>query len=137
MSELLWSFENLNAFTIWMTAAMVGGIVWFIKEVIGSATYAIIFAPFLVFGALVSNYFFVGGSIVLSGDRDTQTVSALAIGMFVTLLLLLGVSSVFVAVSNHFARKSRKGRREKQLAKMPLILSSAETSPLRGTDAPV
>ncbi len=94
MPPLFWTILDVNETTFWVTIVLVGSIVWFLRNVVGSTGHAMLFAPVLVIGAFVANYIISREGLFLSADKDAQVAAGLSIGVLLTLLGLLVVMKI-------------------------------------------
>lgn len=113
MYDLLWTILDVNDLAFWVTVTLVGSIVWFLKTVVGSTGYALLFAPVLVAGALVANYFITVKGVFLSTDKDTQVATGLSIGVLVT---LVGLLLVMRFVNRSAEKRDSRPRRAFEMA---------------------
>lgn len=107
MHETLQTLTDVPTFTWSVILLMTASICWFLKSAIGSGRLAILFSPLLVFGALLSTYVFNWASIVFNADKDTNSVIAAAIGIFVALVLAIGFYWVWSLISEARVRAKK------------------------------
>lgn len=110
MLDTFWAMTEVSTFTMWVIVALVGSIVWFLKEVVGSPGHAIFFTPFLVFGGLAANYT-IGRYIHYFGnDKDSNVVTTAAIGVFGTLIILMICAWIYIKIADWRFKSQKRAR---------------------------
>ncbi|MGQ0455586.1 MAG: hypothetical protein ACT4OU_00850 [Hyphomicrobium sp.] len=99
MWDAFQELTNVSTFTWAALLLMTGSICWFLKEIVGAPGLAMLFAPFIMLGGLLSTHLFSDASILLSPDKNTNATSTAAIGIFGALIAMIVVYCVWARIS--------------------------------------
>ena len=111
MLQLLNEILNANTYAwsvVVVLAVMAGG---FVCSAIGNLLYFFIFFPSFTFGGLAGIYGMRYAEIELVQERDISTIMEAAIGMMVTLVVLLVLARAAMALYGLTIRPARTGAR--------------------------
>jgi hypothetical protein len=89
MENIIWSLQSIDAFTVYILAALIAAVVWFIREIVGSTMLAVVALPFLAIGGLTSHFVFQAFPASLIYDKDSNVVVSTAIGILAALIAVL------------------------------------------------
>lgn len=89
MQDLWWQLKATDSFTVYTAIGFAVVVSWFIHEIVGSPMLAWVSTPLLAAGGILSPTLLAQEMLTLSYDRTINTVSGVALGTLVTLLLIL------------------------------------------------
>ncbi|NOT72516.1 MAG: hypothetical protein HOP09_14950 [Hyphomicrobium sp.] len=108
MQDFIYSLYALDRYTLTIAVCFVAVAFWLIHEIAGSTSLAVLSAPVLIAGALVTNYLFGEFYIIPTNDKDTNVVIACAVGVVLSMILILAVLAIHILISE--ARSSAAAR---------------------------
>jgi uncharacterized membrane protein YfcA len=112
----LLSLHSIDALTVYILVAFVTFIFWFMYEIVGSGYMALISAPLLFLGGLLSQYLFKVMMTTPVGEKDSNTVVTTSVGVLITLATVI---IVFWAWSRFLDWKVKR-KRIKPIAPRPV-----------------
>lgn len=111
MLQLLNEILNANTYSwsvVIVLAVLAGG---FVSSAVGNLLYFIIFFPSFTLGGLAGIFAIRRAEIELVHERELSTIAEAAIGMMVTLVVLLVVARLAMALHGLTIRPPRTGAR--------------------------
>jgi hypothetical protein len=111
MLQLLNEILNANTYSwsvVVVLAVLAGG---FVSSSIGNLLYFMIFCPSFILGGLAGIFAIRRAEIELVRERELSTIAEAAIGMMVTLVVLLVLARTIMALYGLTIRPSRTGAR--------------------------
>ena len=87
--ELVFTLSQFDQYTVWTAVFFVAIAYALIREILQSATLALVSVPILMVGALAANYLFTVNLLIPTNDKDANVAVASAVGVIAALTLLL------------------------------------------------
>jgi len=107
MQDLFWQLKNTDSFTIYTTLVFVAIVGWFIREIVGSSGLALSSLPLLTVGGMAGPAFLTQQMIALSYDKNVNVVTATALGVLATLLVILVSKWLWMVVNEHRINRAK------------------------------
>lgn len=107
VTELFWLLTDIDAFVYYVTACLVLAVCWFIREIVGTTTLALISAPVLMATGVGAHFAFNHAMIRLVIDKDTNVALMSAIGVLVGLVLVVVSKWLLTLWKEHSVRNTR------------------------------
>ncbi|MEQ1718918.1 MAG: hypothetical protein ABL907_23530 [Hyphomicrobium sp.] len=93
------TIAEVDVYTAMVVTGLVCTAYWLIKVTTDSMLIATVFMPFMVLGALVSNYLFLSYYITPLADKDSNVVLAAATGVIVAMLVMAALTRLLHYIS--------------------------------------
>jgi uncharacterized membrane protein len=107
MQELFWQLKDVDSFTVWTTAIFVGAVFWFIREIVADPLLALFSVPLLMLGGLLSPILFQHQMMVLAYDKEANVAATTAVGVVVTLIVLLLIKWIASLIRDYMVRSTK------------------------------
>ncbi len=107
MQDLLWQLRDTDSFTVYTTLGFVAVVFWFIREIIGSPGLALVSVPFLILGGILAPALFAHETITLSYDKNVDGVVTTAVGVLVSLMVVLASKWLWTIINEHRVSRAK------------------------------
>ncbi len=107
MQDLWWQLRETDSFTVYTSLVFAGAVWLFIYEIVHSPMLAMISSPFLAFGGILAPTLMARYEITLSYDKTVNTISSIALGTLLTLLLILLANWLWTLLVERRVRRTK------------------------------
>lgn len=107
MQDLMWQLRETDAFTISLAAVFAAVVFWFIREIVDAPLLAIVSVPFLMAGGIVAPVVFRSAMVTLAYDKEANAAAMVAVGVVVSLGLVVAFKWLWTLMLEHQARRTR------------------------------